>query len=159
MTPDRLNWTAQNYIRSATHTAAVTRLFDFHADLDLARGSWGGDMASAAGTRFVIPVSTIHAGYNPRYFGRQRGSTLYTWMADTHASFHQMLIPGTQRDSLFALDGLMANQTVLRPKTVSTDTAGLRRSSSPWPGRPAERRGVACDPFGPGDLPRATVEP
>ena len=122
---DRLNWTAQNYVRSATHAGASTRLFDFHAGLDLARDSWGGgEMASADGMRFVIPVATIHAGYNPRYFGRQRGSTLYTWMADTHASFHQTLIPGTQRDSLYALDGLMANQTVVRPDTVSTDTAG-----------------------------------
>jgi len=125
LTRDRLNWAAHNYFRSATHTAASTRLFDFHAGLDLARVAWnGGEMASADGMRFVIPVSTIHAGYNPRYFGRQRGSTLYTWMADTHASFHQTLIPGTERDSLFALDGLMANQTVLRPGTVSTDTAG-----------------------------------
>ena len=81
-------------------------------------------MASADGMRFVIPVSTIYAGYNPRYFGRQRGSTLYTWMADTHAAFHQTLIPGTQRDSLHALDGLVANQTTIRPDTVSTDTAG-----------------------------------
>ncbi len=45
-------------------------------------------------------------------------------MADTHASFHQTLIPGTERDSLYALDGLVANQTVVRPDTVSTDTAG-----------------------------------
>ena len=125
LTRDRLNWAAHNYFRSATHSAASTRLFDYHARLDLARDAWGGgEMASADGMRFVIPVATIHAGYNPRYFGRQRGSTLYTWMADTHATFHQTLIPGTQRDSLYALDGLMANQTVLRPDTVSTDTAG-----------------------------------
>ena len=84
LTRDRLNWTAQNYVRSATDTAANTRLFDFHADRDLAQHSWGGgEMASADGMRFVIPVATIHAGYNPRYFGRQRRSTLYTWMADT----------------------------------------------------------------------------
>jgi len=81
-------------------------------------------MASADGMRFVIPVSTIHAAYNPRYFGRQRGSTLYSWMADTHAVFAQTLIPGTQRDSLHALDGLLANPTTITPKTVSTDTAG-----------------------------------
>jgi TnpA family transposase len=121
---DRLNWAAQNYTRSATHAAAATRLVDYHAALDLARAWGGGEMASADGMRFVIPVSTIYAGYNPRYFGRQRGSTLYTWMADTHATFHQTLIPGTQRDSLYVLDGLMANQTVIRPDTVSTDTAG-----------------------------------
>ena len=81
-------------------------------------------MASADGMRFVVPVSTIYAGYNPRYFGRKRGTTLYTWIADTHTSFHQTLIPGTERDSLYTLDGLMANQTSLRPETVSTDTAG-----------------------------------
>ena len=81
-------------------------------------------MASADGMRLVIPVSTVHAGYNPRYFGRQRGSTLYTWMADTHSSFHQTLIPGTHRDSLYALDGLLANPTSVKPETVSTDTAG-----------------------------------
>ena len=125
LTRDRLNWIAHNYFRSATHAAASTRLFDYHAELALAHDAWGGgEMASADGMRFVIPVSTVHAGYNPRFFGRQRGSTLYTWMADTHASFHQTLIPGTERDSLHALDGLLANQTSVRPDTVSTDTAG-----------------------------------
>jgi len=74
--------------------------------------------------RLVVPVSTVHAGYNPRYLGRQRGSTLYTWMADTHPTFHQTLIPGTQRDSRYALDGLLTSQGIVRPDTVSTDTVG-----------------------------------
>lgn len=121
---DRLNWVAQNYVRAETHARASTRLFDYHAKQPLADTWGGGHMASADGMRLVIPVSTIHAGYNPRYFGRQRGSTLYTWMADTHSSFHQTLIPGTQRDSLYTLDGLVGNQSTIRPDTVSTDTAG-----------------------------------
>lgn len=124
LTRDRLNWVAQNYIRTDTHSRASTMLFDYHAQQPLAAVWGGGDMASADGMRLVIPVSTIHAGYNPRYFGRQRGSTLYTWMADTHSSFHQTLIPGTQRDSLYTLDGLVANKTSIKPDTVSTDTAG-----------------------------------
>ena len=45
-------------------------------------------------------------------------------MADTHTVFAQRLIPGTQRDSLHVLDGLIANQTGIQPETVSTDTAG-----------------------------------
>src|SRR5664279_2770226 len=124
LTRERLNWVAHNYLRSATHAAANTRLVDHHTPLPLAQAWGGGEMASADGMRFVIPVSTIHAAYNPRYFGRQRGSTLYSWMADTHIVFHQTLIPGTERDSLYALDGLLANQTTVRPDTVSTDTAG-----------------------------------
>jgi len=124
LTRARLNWVAHNYLRSATHAAANTWLVDHHTALPLAQAWGGGEMASADGMRFVIPVSTIHAAYNPRYFGRQRGSTLYSWMADTHAVFAQTLIPGTQRDSLHALDGLLANPTTIAPKTVSTDTAG-----------------------------------
>jgi TnpA family transposase len=42
----------------------------------------------------------------------------------TYTVFAQKLIPGTQRDSLYVLDGLIANQTGIRPETVSTDTAG-----------------------------------
>jgi TnpA family transposase len=45
-------------------------------------------------------------------------------MADTHTVFAQRLIPGTQRDSLHVLDGLIANQTGIQPEMVSTDTAG-----------------------------------
>jgi TnpA family transposase len=37
--------------------------------------------------------------------------------------FAQTLIPGTQRDSLITLDGLLANQTLIQPSMVSTDTA------------------------------------
>ena len=124
LTRERLSWVAHNYLRPATHAAANTRLVDHHTRLPLAQAWGGGEMATADGMRFVIPVSTIHAAYNPRYFGRQRGSTLYSWMADTHTVFAQTLIPGTQRDSLYALDGLLANQTLIRPEMVSTDTAG-----------------------------------
>ena len=124
LTRERLNWVAHNYLRSATHATANTRLVDYHTPLPLAQAWGGGEMASADGMRFVIPVSTIHAAYNPRYFGRQRGSTLYSWMADTYTVFAQKLIPGTQRDSLHVLDGLLANQTGIRPEMVSTDTAG-----------------------------------
>jgi len=113
-----------NYLRSATHAAANTRLVDFHTPLPLAQIWGGGGMASADGMRFVIPVATINAAYNPRYFGRQRGSTLYSWIADTFTVFAQKLIPGTQRDSLHVLDGLLANDTNIRPEMVSTDTAG-----------------------------------
>ena len=59
---ERLNWVAQNYVRSATHAAASTRLFNHHAALPLSRAWRGGDMASADGMRLVIPVSTDTAG-------------------------------------------------------------------------------------------------
>jgi lysophospholipase L1-like esterase len=120
LTRGRLNWAAHNYLRSATHAAGNVRLAGYHTPLPLAKAWGGGEMASADGMRFVVPVATINAAYNPRYFGRQRGSTLYSWMADTYTVFAQTLIPGTQRDSLYVLGGLIANQTGIRPEMVST---------------------------------------
>ena len=42
----------------------------------------------------------------------------------SYTVFAQKLIPGTHRDSLYVLDGLLANDTGIRPEMVSTDTAG-----------------------------------
>lgn len=50
-------------------------------------------------------------------------------MPGTHTVFAQRLIPGTQRDSLHVLDGLIANQTGIQPEMVSTDTAGASETS------------------------------
>jgi len=47
------------------HAAANVRLVDFHTPLPLAQAWGGGEMASADGMHFVIPVSTINAAYNP----------------------------------------------------------------------------------------------
>ena len=60
---------------------------------------------------------------------------LYSWMADTCTVFAQKLIPGTQRDSLHVLDGLLANQTGIQPEMVSTD-----------PNPPVQRRHAAEGP-------------
>ena len=80
-------------------------------------------MASADWMRFVIPCPPSTPPASRRYFGRQRGSTLYSSMAGTYTVFARKLIPGTQRDSLHVLDGLLANQTGIQPEMVSTDTA------------------------------------
>jgi TnpA family transposase len=42
----------------------------------------------------------------------------------TRSDLANRTIPGTQRDSLHVLDGLLANQTGIRPEMVSTGTAG-----------------------------------
>ena len=43
----------------------------------MARRWGGGDVASADGLRFVVPVRTIHTGPNPKCFGPERGVTYY----------------------------------------------------------------------------------
>jgi TnpA family transposase len=83
----------------------------------------GGQLASADGLRFVVPVRTVNAGPNPRYFGTGRGVTWLNYLSDQVTGFAAVLVPGTIRDSLFILDGLLDNETSLAIGQVTTDTA------------------------------------
>jgi TnpA family transposase len=59
-----------------------------------------------------------------KYFGVGRGITYYNFTSDQFTGFHGIVIPGTLRDSLFLLAGLLEQQTSLQPQEIMTDTAG-----------------------------------
>jgi len=124
LTRGRLAWVQQNYVRAETITRANARLVEAQTQLALAQVWGGGDVASADGLRFVVPVRTVNAGPNPKYFNAERGITYYNFTSDQFTGFHQIVVPGTLRDSLYVLDGLLEQQTVLRPTELMTDTAG-----------------------------------
>jgi TnpA family transposase len=50
--------------------------------------------------------------------------TYYNFSSDQFMGFHGIVIPGTLRDSMFILEGLLEHQTSLRPVEVMADTAG-----------------------------------
>jgi len=124
LTLPRLSWVQQNYVRVETLTAANACLVDGQAQLPLAQAWGGGEVASADGMRFVVPVRTIHAGWNRKYYGSQRGVTYYNFTGDQFTGFHGIVIPGTLRDSLFILAGLLEQQTSLDPREIMADTHG-----------------------------------
>jgi TnpA family transposase len=124
---DRLFWVEQNHIRADTLTAANARLVDYHSRLALAQAWGGGELASADGLRFVVPVRTINAAPNPKYFGhgrKARGVTFYNFTSDQFTGLHGIVIPGTPRDWYYLLEGLLEQQTSLHPVEITTDTAG-----------------------------------
>jgi len=123
LTRERLSHVDQNYVRGETITAANALLVAYQVGIGLAQAWGGGHLASADGLRFVVPVRTINAGPNPRYFGRGRGVTWLNYLSDQVAGFAGLVVPGTVRDSLFILDGLLDNDTVVRPEQVTADTA------------------------------------
>ena len=89
---------------------------------DLARQWGGGDVASADGLRFVVPVRTIHAGPNPKYFGPERGVTYYNLVSDQFTGLNAITVPGTLRDSLVLLSVVLEQETELEPTEIMTDT-------------------------------------
>ena len=119
---DRLSWVDQNYIRDDTLTAANAMLVAAQGRLALANLWGGGEVASADGMRFVVPVRTVHAGPNPKYFGIGRGVTWYNLMSDQFSGLNDITVPGTLRDSLILLAVVLEQQTELHPTQIMTDT-------------------------------------
>jgi TnpA family transposase len=125
LTRGRLTWVQQNYVRADTLTQANATLVDTQSTIALAQGWGGGEVASADGLRFVVPIRTINAGPNRKYFNADRGVTYDNFTSDQFTGFHAIVIPGTLRDSMYILDGLLEHQTQLRPIEVMADTAGV----------------------------------
>ncbi|WP_133138078.1 Tn3 family transposase [Legionella rowbothamii] len=124
LTRHRLTWVRQNYIRAETLVRANAKLVNHQATIPLAKKWGGGDVASADGMRFVTPIRTVNAGPNKKYFGASKGITWYNFVSDQFSGFHGIVIPGTLRDSIFILEGLLEQQTGLNPTEIMTDTAG-----------------------------------
>lgn len=119
---DRLLWVDQNYVRDETLIAANAILVAAQSRIALARTWGGGDVASADGMRFVVPVRTVHAAPNPKYFNRGRGVTWYNLLSDQGTGLNAITVPGTLRDSLVLLAVVLEQQTELQPTRIMTDT-------------------------------------
>lgn len=119
---DRLSWVDQNYIRDDTLTAANATLVTAQSRIALANAWGGGEVASADGMRLVVPVRTVHAGPNPKYYGTGRGLTWYNLLSNQFSGLNAILVPGTLRDSLILLAVVLEQQTDLQPTQIMTDT-------------------------------------
>lgn len=119
---DRLTWVSRNYLRDDTLTAANACLVSAQNGLKPAQ-VWGdGEVASADGMRFTVPVRTVHAGANPKYFGAGRGVTYYNLVSDQFTGLHAITVPGTLRDSLVLLSVVLEQETEFQPSRIMTDT-------------------------------------
>ena len=123
--PNRLSWVAQNYVRAETIAAANQRLLDVYRQIPLVQVLGDGHIATVDGMRFRVPIRSIHTGPNPRYFARGRGVTWLNYMTDQFAGLHAIVVPGTLRDSLMILDGLLELQPPNEggPTVIITDQA------------------------------------
>jgi TnpA family transposase len=75
--------------------------------------------------RFVLPVRTVNAGPNRKYFHAHRGMTYDHFTSDQFTGLQAIVISGTLRDLMYILDGLLKPQTQPLPVEIMTDTAGV----------------------------------
>jgi TnpA family transposase len=98
-------------------------LIEHQASIGLASAWGGGLVASVDGMRFVVPVPSVYARPNPKYFGRRGGATWLNMINDQAAGLGGKVVAGTPRDSLYVLDVLYDRDGGRRPEMIVTDTA------------------------------------
>ena len=118
----RLSWVKQTYLQTDAITRGNAKLVDYHSSLPLVQKWGGGEVASSDGQRFIVPVKSLHSGFNSKYFGSKRGITYYTLVSDQHTMLHGQVISGTIKDSLYILANLLEQQTSLHPTEIMSDT-------------------------------------
>ncbi len=122
LTRGRLEWVQQNYIRAETIARANAVLVDAQARIPLAQAWGGGDVASADGLRFRVPVRTINAGASPPYFHFGVGVTYYNLSSDQFSGLRHIVVPGTLKDGPYLLAVLLEQDTQVQPTIVMTDS-------------------------------------
>jgi TnpA family transposase len=125
ITADMLQEMSQWCLREDTLKAANALLVNFHHSLPLS-AVWGdGTASSSDGQRFGLQASSLLGSLYPRYFGYyDRALTVYTHVADQHSVFHTQVIACSVREATYVLDGLLDNDTILRPKEHFVDQHG-----------------------------------
>ena len=69
-----------------------------------------------------MPVRSIDAHPNPRYFGRRRGVTLLNLVNDQAVGLAGQVVSGTPRDSLHVIDLIYRQDGGRRPEVIISDT-------------------------------------
>jgi TnpA family transposase len=108
-------------VRPECHAAANAPLIWGQAGIPTAT-LWGGLVAAVDGTRFVVLVRSIDARPNPKYFGRKKGVTWLNMINDQGVGTAGIVLSGTPRDSLYAIDLMYRRDGGARPEVFISDT-------------------------------------
>jgi len=122
LTRGRISHVDQNYLRPENYAAANAVLIAAQDGIALAQRWGGGLVAGIDGMRFVVPVRSIHARPNPKYFGRRRGATWLNMVSNQGVGLAGRVVSGTARDSLHMIDLIYSQDAGKRPEVIVTDT-------------------------------------
>jgi len=82
---------------------------------------------SSDGRKVGVATDSLHANYSFKYFGKDKGVAIYTFVDERHALFYSTVISASEREAAYVIDGLMHNE-VIKSDIHSTDTHGYTES-------------------------------
>ncbi len=122
---DMLRYVLNGYVREETLTNANAEIVNHHHLLPISKIYGTGDMSSSDAQRFRLRADSLIASYYPRYYGfYDKAIGIYTHVSDQYSVFNTKVISCSPREALYVLDGLLENNTILKPKEHTTDTHG-----------------------------------
>ena len=121
LTRDRLAHVDQYYLRPDCYRGVNAVLIDAQAEIGLAQLFGGGLVAAVDGMRFVVPIRSVDARPNPKYFARKRGVTWLNMISDQAIGLTGRVLSGTPRDTLHFVDLVYDPHGGPRPEVLITD--------------------------------------
>ena len=79
--------------------------------------------SSSDGQKFYVKADSIHANYSFKYFGKDKGIVMYSFIDNLHRLFYATAISASEREAHYVLDGLLHNE-VIETDLHSTDSHG-----------------------------------
>ncbi|MBW8308281.1 MAG: Tn3 family transposase [Candidatus Paracaedibacteraceae bacterium] len=79
--------------------------------------------ASSDGRKVNVGVDSLLASYSFKYFGKDKGVSVYTFIDERQALFHPLVMSSAEREAAYVIDGLQDND-VVKVAIHSTDTHG-----------------------------------
>jgi TnpA family transposase len=125
ITVDMLRHVLQYYIREETLKSANAEIVNQHHKLPLSAVHGTGTISSSDDQRFKIRADSLLASYYPRYYGYyEKAIGIYTHVSDQYSVFSTKAISCAPREAMYVLDGILENNTILKIREHTTDTAG-----------------------------------
>lgn len=79
---------------------------------------------SSDGRKVAVGVESLAATYSFKYFGKDKGVSVYTFIDEREVLFSSSVFSSSERDATYVIDGLLHND-VIKSTIHSTDTHGF----------------------------------
>jgi TnpA family transposase len=80
--------------------------------------------SASDGRKVNVGVESLIANYSFKYFGKDKGVSVYTFIDERQALFHSLVMSSSEREAAYVIDGLIQNE-VTKTSIHSTDTHGF----------------------------------
>ena len=118
-----VNW----FLSNENLLAANSRLVDFIGQMELPnlyRRYQDKLHTSSDGQKYGVSVPSLNANYSFKYFGQEKGVSVYSFIDERHLLFYSTVISSSEREAAYVIDGLLHNET-LKSDVHSTDSHGF----------------------------------